>query len=828
MLDTRTFENGWGTKVDEVSLDIDYEIIEHFSQHLYGSPNKAIEELVVNGFDAFATWVHVFLPGRYTPEKVVVWDNGTSMGIEELKGLWKIASSPKQKLPGRIARGPRGQTRRLIGKFGIGKLASYTIGDLIAHLCKTDKGFFLVGVDYSDVMSELQEDDQVQNGYTSPIRQLSFGEAKEFVASHFEKLPASFDELFMEPNWTFATISRLKRDDLYQGRLSWVLGNGMPLRPDFKVWVNLERVQSRLERSGLVAEWTLGDDIVREHFSKTWLAAVKEGEVNGKFTFGTEIGLDPARPNTQVDYLELPNLGKVWGQLRLYESSLQSGRSAEHGHSHGFFLMVRGRLLNQEDDKVLLHIPSFRTFYRSQYVLFIDALDDDLLADRERLKEGTPRVQELRVLQRSVYLVTRNKQTDLDQEAEAAALSSYRLPTYSREFFIEPLTSLWMNKGPDDKLNFELQQPEIMRSILGEDGPMAELSSDGRGFSVNSVHPYYATLENQFGTGKRGREVLNEYERLAVFEQLFQGYLFELGLSRTQIAEIARWREDMFRLLAKTARFSIPNLISELNEASYKGQSTFEEAIVAVLEAMGFRAERDGRSGKKDIRLLAPGGTQNTYTLTVEAKGKSKGSLPNDDAEVSEAAAHRDKVGAEHAVIIARKFAGFERAGDQGGPMILQQCRAVGKVSIMETETLAAMLKVMNQYFYPLSTVKDIFTEVETPNEKLARVKKLEKPLEGVFDYRALLDEIWHRQNNEQIAGRDIPYLDIYYSFEDVLEDEDDLDRKIAAIAALAYPLIQHDATKQRVALMQSPEMIASLVQAKLELREAENERDFP
>lgn len=48
-----------GVEVDNVSLDIDYQIIQHFSQHLYGSPNKAIEELIANSFDAFAKKVYM-------------------------------------------------------------------------------------------------------------------------------------------------------------------------------------------------------------------------------------------------------------------------------------------------------------------------------------------------------------------------------------------------------------------------------------------------------------------------------------------------------------------------------------------------------------------------------------------------------------------------------------------------------------------------------------------------------------------------------------------------------------------------------------------------
>ena len=38
--------------------------------------------------------------------------------------------------------------RKLIGKFGIGKLASYSVGRRITHLCKSDDGYLLVHIDY--------------------------------------------------------------------------------------------------------------------------------------------------------------------------------------------------------------------------------------------------------------------------------------------------------------------------------------------------------------------------------------------------------------------------------------------------------------------------------------------------------------------------------------------------------------------------------------------------------------------------------------------------------------------------------------------------------
>jgi hypothetical protein len=164
----------------------------------------------------------------------------------------------------------------------------------------------------------------------------------------------------------------------------------MPLRPDFKVWVDGEPVVSRLSKQGECDEWNFADETVKSALLKTWEDAQFGKEVSGQPTFGNELGLDPNEPHKSVPYVKLPELGKVWGNIRLYRMSLARSKE-EYGRSYGFFVMVRDRLINPNDDKLTLNDPSYGTFYRSQFILNIDGLDEDLLADRERLKRETTR-----------------------------------------------------------------------------------------------------------------------------------------------------------------------------------------------------------------------------------------------------------------------------------------------------------------------------------------------------------------------------------------------------------------------------------------------------
>jgi hypothetical protein len=52
---------GIGDKTDNIEVRLSYRIVELFSEGLYTSPNKAVEELVANSFDAGAQKVHVLL-----------------------------------------------------------------------------------------------------------------------------------------------------------------------------------------------------------------------------------------------------------------------------------------------------------------------------------------------------------------------------------------------------------------------------------------------------------------------------------------------------------------------------------------------------------------------------------------------------------------------------------------------------------------------------------------------------------------------------------------------------------------------------------------------
>src|ERR1700757_3139870 len=142
-----------GKKIDEISVEISYRIIELFSAGLYSSPNKAFEELVSNSYDAGASKVSVFVPTDKALPDSILWvcDNGESMDKEGLKQFWKIGSSLKRQ--------NEKKDRLVIGKFGIGKLATYILTTKLTLICKAKDGnYYAVTMNYSNINDSTGKD----------------------------------------------------------------------------------------------------------------------------------------------------------------------------------------------------------------------------------------------------------------------------------------------------------------------------------------------------------------------------------------------------------------------------------------------------------------------------------------------------------------------------------------------------------------------------------------------------------------------------------------------------------------------------------------------
>lgn len=730
------------------------------------------------------------------------------MSVDGLKQLWLIANSPKNEGNRTIERNDK--KRQVIGKFGIGKLASYALGKSISHLCKHDNQYYLITVDYDKIDPETRIHGSFESiSPTSPLEEPVYCLDKDVAHQVFHELfdnpPSAIRQMFDAETWTLAVVENLRSPDLPVGRLMWILGNGMPLRPDFRVRVNEDKVRSKLAKTAQLG-WTFGSKNVVDAIKNRWRTSDLPDP-----TFGTKSGLDPAQPDKAVGYVDFDHLGRVWGQIRMFDNSLLKYRSTENGRSHGFFLMVRGRLINPDDDKLYIVEPSYQTFYRSQFVIHADRLDVDLLADRQRLRKEALSIKELEKLQRTLMGITRSAVEDRDEKREESASAISRLPVASRMYYRSPLNALLLNMPLEDQHAFDFTNAKIDRRPLGRDKSISVLAAKEGAFHVNTTHPYYEVVNNLAGQSKTGRHLLQTLELFAVSETLFEGYLYDIGMSSEHVEDVAAWRDGLLRQLA-TAHDESSGVVEEMKRMSYLGGRGFEEAVSRVFEEMGFLANVDGSAGKKDILVVATIGNE-SYNFIIEAKG-SRRKIDNKTAGVSQAMRHRRDVKADHAIIVARRFGGFAKRGS-GEIAIMGECQAAG-VSIMETDAIAEMHAAVEEFGYPLTLLRDILFTIESPEEKMKRIGRLANPLKD-FDYQAVLEEIWRRQETEA-ENEPVPYRSVWQQGQWKNEEMDykEFQRRLTALETLAAGRIFLNTRAREIYLKQSPTVIVEHAQRAL------------
>lgn len=117
---------------DVISFHVANRAATHLGRKLYSTTPPALAELIANSYDAYATEVHVRID-RNT-DYIIVADNGMGMSLDALREKYALVG--REKVPEPV---PDGFERRLpMGQKGIGKLASFSLGDEYEVFTKTE------------------------------------------------------------------------------------------------------------------------------------------------------------------------------------------------------------------------------------------------------------------------------------------------------------------------------------------------------------------------------------------------------------------------------------------------------------------------------------------------------------------------------------------------------------------------------------------------------------------------------------------------------------------------------------------------------------------
>jgi len=734
-----------GTTKKHIPVRISYRIIELFSAGLYQSPNKAVEELVANSYDAEAQHVAVVLPDDLNTDDAVIWvvDDGSSMDEAGLEQLWEIATSHK--------RDPeRESTKRLpIGKFGIGKLASYVLARTLTHVTRVNGVYRAVTMDFREVEKGKTTDEKKLE---LPIRVLTEAEAKKALEPLLARLGKAGAHLKLFgpgalATWTVAAMSDFKPLALTmkRGILRRVLATALPMSPQFVLFLDGERLTSPKEAIPPILSWTIGvDDAV---------AAKKELPV---FT-------DPAG-------VGIPELGPISGTVELYADPLTGGKADKWGHSNGIFVVVRGRVINLHDPLFGLPALSHGPFSRFRMVVTADDLDRVLRATRESVIES-PAVDALRSYINAKFNEARLAYEEWRQRQEHAAQLPTRVGSTPQSLSRRPLLNairrvvsgeipeLTLTNVPrfvkaEDRetllaeLEADLESDaglirEIKLAALGVDQGLAVFDASERTVYVNALHPFYANYSEHFHNSE-------PFELIAVTEVLTEGYLIEEGVEPDVVKRILQRRDRFLRELVYTQRLSAP-LVAELLRDSMSSEEELENAVAKALEALGFEVSQYGGKGNPDgIAFASVGVRDNTekrgdFSIAYDAKSTAKERVKTKDLNIAGVARHRGAYSATYSLIVAP---GFEGDGEDTSAAHIEARQH--DITLMTVKDLITLVLVATTHRLAFPEIRKLFDTCRTPVESRAWIENAKKQQPAEWPVPEILQAVWEMQCDEQ------------------------------------------------------------------------------
>ena len=778
-----------GTTTDNIEVRLSYRIVELFSEGLYTSPNKAVEELVANSFDAGARSVHVILSPNLHDQNatIAVIDDGEGMGQEDLKRHWLIGISNKRDLPEL----PHG--RKQIGKFGIGKLATYVLATRLTHVSKKGTKYYSTSMDYSVIDKRVDRDVEPKAPIIIPLHELTEAEAREAVKPWAEsaEFQASGMVLFGEKgtaSWTVSIMSSLKSKvhEIRPGVLRWILRTALPLRPDFSIWLNGEKLTPSKANKYLLKKWVLGKDLVElPRPSPKAITTVENKNVplSDEHHFG----------------LNVPGLGRITGYAEAYKDILTGGKSDEISRSHGFFIYVYGRLLNVADGHFGISPDELRhgTFGRFRLVVHMDGLDEGLRSNREAISEG-PLLETAQDVLRAIFNAVRPTIETHDRDEESGAKLDRKLAASPTSLSRRPIVDLaravaegtsksrylivpyHQSLKEREKFLADLEKRAQEREqfitdvIIDFDGlphdGFVRFDTVSGSLRLNGWHPFVASFHDDFINKTSGQPL----EMFAMAEVLAEAHLHSIGVKAEDIEEFLSARDQLMCHLAnESGRQSALAVANALSDAR-NSPNDLEECVCSAFRSLGFDVTPLGGKGKPDGVATAhlsadDSGKPRHYKVSLEAKSKEKSGMKVSASTVDTAkvARHRNKFNCEHAVVIGPAFPTSTGDASALGEQI-QQDRSDSRgtntprtITLIAIDDLARLVRLRPIKRVGLQKIRELFTKCSLPEESAEWVDAITESTVVRPPYREIVETIETLQKRYPRAAVDYSSLRI-------------------------------------------------------------------
>jgi hypothetical protein len=686
-----------GAKTGTVPVRIGARFVELFSSNLYTSPNKAFEELVSNSWDADANTVYVNVPDSLNDSKAAVWvlDNGESMNADGLRQLWNVANSDKPAM--------RNPKRPQIGKFGIGKLATYILANRLTYLCRASDGVIRsVVMDYGkidqagksskggggDLMRprgalELPMRTLTKSQLSDLLSQMSGGDKIEGLIADgipSKKQHDSYIDEFGHPagpkvparkTWTLAIMTDLKEAGrgMQLGRIRWLLRTALPLGNDMAIVFNGEALESStLDHANVASRAVIGPDL---GVTKVVLSAGESGRNIDEFV-QVRAHAKPF-PHVKIEGIE----GPITGSVIRFDRPITGRKSEEIGRSNGYFVNILGRVVNAVDPYFGLKNLNHTVWSQFRACVRVDGLNHEVSVNRDVLTEDR-QLEIFRTFLRSLFNKMRveedNPETSRWPNAGREIAQSWgliplqylrravrqyenRLGTLPDSMTVSPIAD--PRKAVDEWEAEVLQDPSrAIASVdfapLGETRRLFVYDLPTRRIIVNLDHPF---VQEHGYTVNEKRLLRNA----AVVDVLTEAFMIDAGIPDALVDEVKAHRDNLYDLVARISRQSGVT-IARLLMDSTANKDAFEDIIHDALEHLGFIVERLGDSGEPEGVAKAPAQVGSAddptrpYSFTYDAKSSQHGRAKTKDLNVATLVEHKEAHKADYVLIIAPDY----------------------------------------------------------------------------------------------------------------------------------------------------------------------------
>lgn len=831
-----------GSETARIDVRLSYRIVRLFSEGLYASPNKAIEELVANSFDAGARRVAVFLPADFHDQgaTIAVLDDGEGMDAGGLKQHWLIGKSDKRDL----AKLPLG--RQQIGKFGIGKLATYVLANRLTHVSKRGGKYYSTSMNFKTVDDRGDEEVEPKTPIKIGLRELTEGQAKQALegwtgAAAFQKCGLRLFGAEAAKSWTFAILSDLKEKvhEIRRGRLEWVLRTALPLRDDFAIYLDGAKLESSKAGKGRLKRWILGKDIDA-------LPKPAPDDIEA-----TEDKNQPKDSDRRFA-LEHKAVGRITGYAEAYRDLL-TGKSDDLGRSHGYFVYVFGRLINVEDGHFGISPDELRhgTFGRIRVVVHMDGLDEYLQSDREHIRQG-PVLNDARNILRAIFNKIRPELEKADAQEDPGAKLARKLAGSPASLARRPIIEM-ARAALDGKiktryialppaatqrerdtlvgaLEARAETPEqfvggidFVYDATSDDGIAVYDAVTGR-LRVNGLHPFVGAFFDQFTSQTSGLPL----EMFAMAEVLLESHLYQARLKQDQIDVVMSARDQLLRYVAQESGRRTALTVANALRNSRNDEDSLEIEVVEAFRSLGFDATRVGGKGKPDgvaKAHLSPGidNKPRRYAITLEAKSKKKdgAKLKTKTFGVSTIARQRDEWQCEHAIVVAPAFdhtAGKDGALAKEIKADRDSTAANGKprtITAIHVDDLARLVQLRPVKRLGLARIREMFQACSMPEQCKDWVDRVEKESVATPPYEKIINAIHALQQDYDLAAVDYGSLRVALGKDTPpykVSTNDELSELCKAMAAMAS--FEITATDRTVELNQSPANVLAAIES--------------